>query len=1485
MEIGNSGLTPVPPGVTPIPIGSVPYTIRSTAIASTLNDGGDVTISTVQPGSDMPGDITVTSPLTWNGAGSLRLEAERDINIAANIGVGDGDFTAVAARDIRNGGNISAPRDGGVTLDAGRSVLVNQNIRATGGGGVAMLAGSGSVLLTELRAGNLIVSTDTGPLTMRARDGSVELRRVNPAAGSNIQVYSNSGPVDLSAGDRILLQGGVQGGRWVRLGQVGSSSAVTLTAPEVKLQGGSVGNTFAEIVSGPGGSITVQASERIWVRNGGGDQARIQTTGGSPLTLLGETQLWDGPVRAGNGANNGGEVVIAGAVTASFQPQFSLAPNAGFTFRPAAPEGTPSSYDSTQPFVVTTSAAGAIEIDAPVSAQQITLESEERVGLGPRGLLTGQAGGDALVVAAGRRFRNDAEAGAAALGVANPDARWLLYLDAFAGLTGPAPAPREFDLYGRSYDAVPPNLLGFDGNRIVYAERPTLTVTAETLTKTYGTVATPGFTLTGLRPGDSLDTAVASGPSVSSAGAPADADVGVYATIAAAEASDQGYRLTLADGTLTVDPAQLTVTADDQRRTYGAPNPPLTAGITGFVLGQDVTDLDGTLTVATAATEASNVGAYDITASGLSSGNYAISYVDGSLTIDPAQLTVAANDQRRTYGAANPALTAGITGFVLGQDVTDLDGSLTVATAATPASDVGAYGITASGLTSSNYAISYVDGTLTVDPAQLVVRPSGTRTYGSLDTDFDPEVTGFVLGQDLADLGGALIYETLATIDSGVGDYLLTASGLSSSNYAISYVDGSLTIDPAQLTVIADDQRRTYGAANPALTAGITGFVLGQDLSDLDGTLVVATAATPASDAGAYDITASGLASGNYAISYVDGSLTIDPAQLTVTANDQRRTYGAANPALTAGITGFVLGQDVSDLDGALIVDTAATPASDVGAYDIAASGLASGNYAISYVDGTLTIDPAQLTITANDQRRTYGAANPALTAGITGFVLGQDVADLDGTLTVATAATAASDVGAYDITASGLSSGNYAIAYVDGALTIDPAQLVVRPSGTRTYGSLDTDFDPEVTGFVLGQDLSDLGGALTYLTEATVDSDVGDYLLTASGLTSSNYAIDYAEGTLTIDPAQLTVAADDQRRSYGAANPTLTAGITGFVLGQDVSDLDGALTLATVASPTSDVGAYDITASGLASGNYAIAYVDGALTVDPARLTVAANDQRRTYGAANPALTAGITGFVLGQDVSDLDGALTLATAATAASGVGAYDITASGLSSGNYAISYVDGALTVDPARLVVTANDAERPEGQPNPAFTARYDGFVLGQDAGVLGGILVLDAEAGPNSPPGDYAITAGGLSSANYAIVYENGLLTVQAVTPPGPTVGPRLASLDQSIETVGRGAPPFTPGDSAFRTTNAEAPTSIDSTFTLTYSLGEIAQLAPPEAADTDGFTPASGGGGGAAPAATACSGPIAPATPQEACVLRSAPELFWTTAFPEGGL
>ena len=108
-------------------------------------------------------------------------------------------------------------------------------------------------------------------------------------------------------------------------------------------------------------------------------------------------------------------------------------------------------------------------------------------------------------------------------------------------------------------------------------------------------------------------------------------------------------------------------------------------------------------------------------------------------------------------------------------------------------------------------------------------------------------------------------------------------------------------------------------------------------------------------------------------------------------------------------------------------------------------------------------------------------------------------------------------------------------------------------------------------------------------------------------------------------------------------------------------------------------------------------------------------------------------------------------------------------GLSSANYAISYVAGSLSVTRQPLTVTV-DADpatavkdaftKVYGSANPAFTVRYDGFVLGQGPGFLTGAPAYTTAATTTSDVGSYPVTVDGLSSANYAITYVAGSLSI-----------------------------------------------------------------------------------------------------------------------------
>jgi hypothetical protein len=911
-----------------------------------------------------------------------------------------------------------------------------------------------------------------------------------------------------------------------------------------------------------------------------------------------------------------------------------------------------------------------------------------------------------------------------------------------------------------------------------------LTIAADDKSRAYGD-ANPAFstTATGFVLGDTM--ASLSGTLTLTTPAGTNSPAGSYA-ITPGGVSSTKYNMTFTPGTLTITPVALTIAANDASKTYGDFNPAFTATYTGLAAGDTAASLSGLLSFTTAATATSTPGSYAITPAGVTSPNYVITFADGTLTVTRAPLTVTADSLAKTYGDDNPALTASYSGFATGEDPSVLGGTLSVTTAATTSSGAGTYPIRASGLTSANYAITFVDGTLTINPAPLTVTVAdASRIYGDANPSLSVTYSGFVLSDDESTLGGTLTFATAATPDSDAGTYTVTPAGLASNNYTFTYVGGHLTISPAPLTITANDKSRPYGDANPVLGVSYNGFKRGQNSSVLSGTLSVTTAAAAGSPPDTYPITASGFTSTNYAISYVPGTLTVTQRPLTVTADSLSKTYGDANPALTVSYSGFATGEDERALGGTLSVTTAATAATGAGTYPITPSGLTSANYAIAFVDGTLTVNPAPLTITADNTSKPYGDNNPAFSVHYSPFVLGEDETVLTGTLAFDTAAGKSTDTGTYTVTPKGLSSPNYAIAFVSGNLVINKLALSVTvDDATKVYGSANPAFTASYAGFVLGQDETALSGTATYTTAATAASDVGTYTVSLSGLTSPNYTIGFVDGTLTINPVPLTITADDKARTYGDANPALTVTYNGFVLGEDATALTGTLSLTTAATTNSNAGTYAITPAGLAATNYAITFVDGTLTVNPKALTVTADDTTKTYGDANPAFTAQISGFVPGEDETVLGGALAFDTAADQHSDAGTYTITPHGLTSSNYAVTFVDGTLTVNPRALTITADNKTRSYGNANPTFTATYTGLAPGQDASVLNGTLTFDTTAMPASSPGAYPITLAGLSSSNYAITFADGTLTVAQA--------PLTVKADNKSKLVGAPNPPLT---------------------------------------------------------------------------------------------
>ncbi len=312
----------------------------------------------------------------------------------------------------------------------------------------------------------------------------------------------------------------------------------------------------------------------------------------------------------------------------------------------------------------------------------------------------------------------------------------------------------------------------------------------------------------------------------------------------------------------------------------------------------------------------------------------------------------------------------------------------------------------------------------------------------------------------------------------------------------------------------------------------------------------------------------------------------------------------------------------------------------------------------------------------------------------------------------------------------------------------------------SKVYGADLPTLTASYSGFVISDDASSLGTAVSLSTTATSASPIGTYPITATGAVGTNYTISYVAGNLTVTTAPLTITAVDKTKIYGASLPTLTASYSGFVNNDDASNLGTAVSLSTTATAASPIGTYPITATGAVGTNYAISYVAGNLTVTTAPLTITAVDKTKIYGASLPTLTASYSGFVNNDDASNLGTAVSLSTTGTSASPIGTYPITATGAVGTNYTISYVAGNLTVTTAPLTITAVDKTKIYGASLPTLTASYSGFVNNDDASNLGTAVSLSTTALASSPIGTYPITATGAVGTNYAISYVAGNLTV-----------------------------------------------------------------------------------------------------------------------------
>jgi hypothetical protein len=462
----------------------------------------------------------------------------------------------------------------------------------------------------------------------------------------------------------------------------------------------------------------------------------------------------------------------------------------------------------------------------------------------------------------------------------------------------------------------------------------------------------------------------------------------------------------------------------------------------------------------------------------------------------------------------------------------------------------------------------------------------------------------------------------------------------------------------------------------------------------------------------------------------------------------------------------------------------------------------------LDYTPGNATVklivNKAVLTVTANSLSRPYGAANPPLTALLSGFVNGDTQATATtGAPSCTTTATAASIPGAYPITctAGTLTAASYSFTFVNGTLTVTKAKPAITwpTPAAIPYGTALSAAQLDATSAVPG----------TFVYSPAIGTVLKAGAHTLSATLTPTDATDYTTSTRSV---KLTVTQVTPAISW----PAPTAITYGTPL--SAAQLDASSPIAGSFKYTPAAGAVIAAGSQSLSAAFtptdATDYTDAAdtvpLTVNKAMLTVTAPSLSRSYGAANPALPAVLTGFVNGDTQGTATtGAPNCTTTATAASKVGVYPIicTVGTLSASNYTFKFVGGSLTVTQAKPSITW-PTPAPIVYGTPLSATQLDATTK------VAGSFVYSPAASKVLAAGTHSLSATFTpdDATDYTIATASVQLTVNKATPviTWPT-------------------PAAIPSGTALSATQLDATANVPGTFDYTPSAGTV----PPAGSDT----------------------------------------------------
>ncbi len=251
--------------------------------------------------------------------------------------------------------------------------------------------------------------------------------------------------------------------------------------------------------------------------------------------------------------------------------------------------------------------------------------------------------------------------------------------------------------------------------------------------------------------------------------------------------------------------------------------------------------------------------------------------------------------------------------------------------------------------------------------------------------------TGFVNGDNAGSLGGSLVFTTSATTSSSVGGYAITPSGLTSSNYTITFAGGTLNVSPAALTVTATTNTKVYdgttsAAAIPAITGGTLATGDTANFTETYDTKNVGTGKTLTATGSVND----GNGGNNYAVTFITnttGAITVRAITVSATSNTKiydGTTSAVAIPTVTTGTLAAGDSGSFTETYDTKNVGTGKTLTATGSVND----GNGGNNYAVSFIaDTTGAITARAITVTATTNTKIYdgtisAAAIPTVTGG-----------------------------------------------------------------------------------------------------------------------------------------------------------------------------------------------------------------------------------------------------------------------------------------------------------------------------------------------------------------------------------------------------------------------------------------------------------------------------------------------------------------------